>query len=126
MHIYHRWIGLPDSIFIDVSVLSRLSCYLGKIGSPASFPQLTYLMEVSYFVALLALCILGCTFLAWLVLWLSHLIHFPSIPGGFLDQWCALQNYSVPHSFHWCALICCSSPCSVYSHMQQSSQKNWN
>ena len=79
-HIYCRWIGLSDSIFINVSVLFWLRCYLGKIGSRASFLGLTYLIKMSNFVALLALCILGCTFLAWLVLWLStsHTLSFHS------------------------------------------------
>ena len=79
-HIYHRWVGLPDSIFIDVSVLFCLRYYLGKIGSPGSFLGLAYLIEMSNFVALLALCILGCSFLAWLVLWFStsHTLSFHS------------------------------------------------
>ena len=98
-HIYHGWIGLPDSIFIDVSVLFRLRCYLGKIGSPASLLGLTYLMEVSYFVALLALCILGCTFLPWLVLWLStsHTLSFHS--WGFLDWWLLFEEVCTPELF---------------------------
>ena len=91
-HIYHRWVGLPDSILIDVSVLFCLTCSLGKIGSLGSFLRLAYLIEMSNFVALLALCILGCTFLAWLVLWLPHLIYFPSIPGGFLDGWLLFEE----------------------------------
>ena len=85
-HIYCGWIGLSDSIFIDVSVLFRLRYYLGKIGSPASLLRLTYLMEVSYFVASLALCILGCTFLAWLVLWLSTSHTLPLYSWGFSRQ----------------------------------------
>ena len=67
-HIYHRSIRLSDSIFIDVSVLFCFRCFLGKISSLTSFLGLAYLIEMSNFVALLALCILGCTFLAWLVL----------------------------------------------------------
>ena len=94
-HIYCGWIGLSDSIFIDVSVLFRLRCYLGKICSPASFLGLTYLMEVSYFVALLALCILGCTFLPWLVLWLSTSHALPFIPGGFLDGWLLFEEVCI-------------------------------
>ena len=131
-HIYHGWIGLPDSIFIDVSVLFSMRwCCLDKMCSPASFPGLTYLVEVSYFVAFLALCILGCTLLPWLVLWFSTSHTLPFHTWGF-STWLTelkipvLQNYSVPHSFHWCVLICCSSPCSVYGCMQQSSRKNWN
>ena len=104
-HIYHWWIGLPDSILIDVSVLFTLGWCLDKIGSPASFLGLAYLVEVSYFVAFFALCILGCTFLSWLVLWFStsHTLPFHSL--GF-SRWMTdlkilvLQNYSVPGSFH--------------------------
>ena len=80
-HIYHWWIGLPDSIFINVSVLFSLRwCCLDKMCSPASLPGLTYLIEVFYFVAFLAFCILGCTFLPWLVLWFStsHTLPFHS------------------------------------------------
>ena len=62
--IYQWWIGLPDSILIDVSVLFALGWCLDKICSPASFLRLAYLAEVSYFVAFLALCILGCTLLS--------------------------------------------------------------
>ena len=86
-HIYHGWIGLPDSIFIDVSVLFSLRCcYLGKMCSATSFLGLTYLIEVSYFVAFLALCILGCTFLPWLVLWFSTSHTLPFHSWGFSRQ----------------------------------------
>ena len=98
-HIYYRWIGLSDSIFIDVGVLFCLRCYLGKIGSPAFFLGLAYLIEMSNFVALLALCILGCTFLAWLVPWPPHLIHFPFIPEGFLDGWLLFEEVCTPELF---------------------------
>ena len=101
-HIYHRWVGLVEwigirqpifievsvlfSLRIEVSVLFSLRWYLDKIGSLVSFLRLTYLIEMSNFVAILALGILGCTFLAWLVFWLST-SHTLSFPGGFLDGW---------------------------------------
>ena len=87
-HIYHRWVGLSNSIFIDVSVLFSLRWCLDKIGSLGSFLGLAYLIEVPNFVAILALGILGCTFLAWLVLWLStsHILSFHS--RGF-SRWLA-------------------------------------
>ena len=86
-HIYHWWIGLPDSILIDVSVLSALRwCYLYKMCFPASFLGLTYLVEVSYFVAFLAFCILDCTLLSWLVLWFSTSHTLPFHSWGF-SRW---------------------------------------
>ena len=85
-HIYHGWIGLPDSILIDVSVLLTLRWCLDKICSPASFLGLAYLVEVSYFVALLALCILGCTLLSWLALWFSTYHTLPFHSWGF-SRW---------------------------------------
>ena len=82
-HIYPWWIWLSDSIFIDVSVIFILGWCLDKIGSLASFLGLAYLVEVSYFVTFLALCIFSWTFLSWLVLWLStsHALSFD--PWGF-------------------------------------------
>ena len=85
-HIYSWWIWLSDSIFIDVGVIFTLQWHLDKISSLASFLGLAYLVEVSYFVTFLALCILGWTFLSWLVLWLStsHVLPFHS--WGFSRQ----------------------------------------
>ena len=79
-HIYHWWIELSDSILIDVGVIFILGWCLDKISSLASFLGLAYLVEVSYFVAFLALCILGCTFLSQLVLRhsTSHALPFHS------------------------------------------------
>ena len=85
-HIYQWWIGLPDSILIDVSVLFALRWFLDKIYSPASFLGLTYLVEVSYFMAFLALCILGCTLLSWLVLQFSTSYTLPFHSWGF-SRW---------------------------------------
>ena len=82
-HIYHWWIGLSDSILIDVGVIFTLGWYLDKIGSLASFLGLAYLVEVSYFVAFLALCILGSTFLSWLVLQFSTSHTLPFHSWGF-------------------------------------------
>ena len=82
-HIYHMWIWLPDSIFIDMGVIFILGWCLDKIGSLASFLGLAYLVEVSYFVTFLALCIFGWTFLSELVLWLSTSHALPFHPWGF-------------------------------------------
>ena len=57
---------------------------LKKIGSLfSSFLGLAYLVEMSNFVAVLALCILSWTLLSWLVIWFltSHAIFFH--PWGF-------------------------------------------
>ena len=83
-HIYPWWIWLSHSNFIDGGVTIILGWCLEKIGSLGPFLGLAYLVEVSYFVTVLALCILSWTFLSWLVLCFPHLMHFPSIPGGFL------------------------------------------
>ena len=82
-HIYPWLIWLSDSIFIDVGVIFILGWCLDKIGSLASFLGLAYLVEVSYFVTFLALCIFSRTFLSQLVLWLStsHALAFH--PWGF-------------------------------------------
>ena len=82
-HIYPGWIWLSDSIFIDVGVIIILRWCLDKIVSLASFLGLAYLVEMSYFVTFLALCILSRTFLSWLVLCLStsHALSFH--PWGF-------------------------------------------
>ena len=93
-HIYHGWIGLPDSILINLSVLFTLRCCLDKMCSPASFPGLTYLVEVSYFVAFLALCILGCTLLPWLVLWFSTSYTLPFHTWGF-SRWLTVIGRSL-------------------------------
>ena len=99
-HIYQWWIGLPDSILIDVSVLFTLRwCCLDKIWSPASFLGLTYLVEVSYFMAFLALCILGCTLLSWLVLWFSTSHTLPFHSWGFLDGWLWFEVPCAPELF---------------------------
>ena len=82
-HIYPWWIWLSHSIFIDVSVIIILGWCLDKIGSLGSFPGLAYLVEVSYFVTVLALCIFSWTFLSQLVLCFStsHALSFH--PWGF-------------------------------------------
>ena len=85
-HIYPWWIWLSHSIFVDVGVIIILGWCLDKIGSLfCAFLGLAYFVEVSYFVTVLALCILSWTFLSELVIGFPHLMHFPSIPGGFLD-----------------------------------------
>ena len=84
-HIYPWWIALSDSIFINVSVIIVMGA-LNKIGSlGGSFLALAYTVELSNFVACFAFCILGWTPLPWLVSCFPHLLHLPSIPGGFLD-----------------------------------------
>ena len=94
-HIYPWWIWLSHSIFINVGVIIILGWCLDKIGSLGPFPGLAYLVEVSYFVTVLALCILGWTFLSCTSL--------PSLGVFWIDDCdlkiCVLQNYSVPGSF---------------------------
>ena len=91
--------------FIDVGVNIILGWCLDKIGSLGPFPGLAYLVEVSYFVTVLALGILSWTFLSWLVLWFSTTRALSFHPWGFSRLMTdlkiyALQNYSVPGSFH--------------------------
>ena len=80
-HIYPWWIS--HSNFIDVDVIIILGWCLDKIGSLGPFLGLAYLVEVSYFVTVIALCILSYTFLSQLVLWFStsHALSFH--PWGF-------------------------------------------
>ena len=83
-HIYPWWIWLSNSIFINVGVLIILGWCLNKIGSlSGSFLGLVYLVEMSNFVAVLALCILSWAFLSQLVVWFStsHALSFH--PWGF-------------------------------------------
>ena len=83
-----------DAIFIGMEGVTGIAdnmvtlrwCCLDKICSPASFLGLTYLVEVSYFVAFLALCILGCTLLSWLVLQFSTSHTLPFHSWGF-SRW---------------------------------------
>ena len=79
-HIYPWWIWLSPSNFIDVGVIIILGWCLDKIGILGPFLGLAYLVEVSFFVTFLALCILSWAFLSWLVLW-SHALFFH--PLGF-------------------------------------------
>ena len=81
-HIYPWWIWLSHSIFI-VGVIIIMGWCLDKIGSLGPFLGLAYLMEVTYFVTVLAICILSWTFLSQLVLWFctSHALSFH--PWGF-------------------------------------------
>ena len=83
-HIYPWWIWLSDSIFVNVGVIIIIMGWcLDKIGSLGPFLGLSYLVEMSYFVTVLALCILSWTFLSQLVLWFStsHALSFH--PWGF-------------------------------------------
>ena len=80
-HIYPWWIRLSDSILMDVSVIIILGWCLNKIGMlPGPFLGLAYFVEVSNFVEVLALCILGWAFLSQLVIWFStsHALSFHS------------------------------------------------
>ena len=82
-HIYPWWIWLSDSIFIDVGVIIILGC-LNKIGSLiSSFLGLAYLVKMSNFMAVFALCILGWTLLSWLVIWFSTSHALPLHPYRF-------------------------------------------
>ena len=84
-HIYPWWIWLSHFNFIDVGVFIILGWCLDKIGSLGPFLRLAYLVEVFYFVTFLALCILAGHFCPGWCSRFPHLMHFPSIPGGFLD-----------------------------------------
>ena len=77
-HVYPWWIWLSHSNYIDVGVIIILGWCLDKIGSLGPFLGLVYLVEVSYFVTVLALCILSWAFLSWLVLLFStsHALSF--------------------------------------------------
>ena len=78
-HIYPWWIWLSHSNLIDVGVIIILGWCLDKIGSLGPFLGLAYLVEVSYFAFLAGhFCPDWCS-------GFPHLMHFPSIPGGFLD-----------------------------------------
>ena len=85
-HIYPwRWIGLSDSIFINVDVIIIFGA-LNKVGSlGGSFLALAHFVEMSNFMTVFALGILG-KYLSpgWCSCFL-HLMHLPSTPGGFLD-----------------------------------------
>ena len=84
LNIYPWWIWLSDSVFIDVSVIIILGWCLNKTDSLfSSFLGLAYLVEMSNFVAVLALCILSWTLLSWLVVWFSTSHAFFFHPWGF-------------------------------------------
>ena len=71
-HIYPwRWIGLSDAIFINVGVIIILGA-LNKVGSlDGSFLALAHFVEMSNFMTVFALGILGRTPLPWLVFMFS-------------------------------------------------------
>ena len=83
-HIYPwRWIWLSDSIFINVGVII-ISRALNKVGSlGGSFLALAYLMEMSNFMTILALGILGWTPLSQLVFLFSTSHALILHPWGF-------------------------------------------
>ena len=78
-----RWIGLSDSIFINVGVIIIFRA-LNKVGSlGGSFPALAHFVEMSSFVAVFALGILGRTPLSWLVFLFSTSHALSLHPWGF-------------------------------------------
>ena len=78
-----RWIWLSDSIFINVGVIIILGA-LNKVGSlGSSFLALAYLVEMSNFMASLALGILGWTHLSWMVFLFSTSHALFLHPSGF-------------------------------------------
>ena len=83
-HIYPWWwIWLSDSIFINVGVIIILGG-LNKVGLlGGSFLALTHLVEISYFVTLLAFSILGWKPLPWLVFMFSTSHALVLHPWGF-------------------------------------------
>ena len=85
-HIYPWLIWLYHSIFIDVGVIIILGWCLDEIGSLSGpFLGLAYFVEVSYFVQSLHFAFLAGHFCPSWCSGFPHLMHFPSIPGGFLD-----------------------------------------
>ena len=77
------WIWLSDSIFIDVGVIIILGA-LDKVGCLfGSFLALAYLVEMSNFMAVFALGILGWTPLSWLVFLFSTSHALSLHPWGF-------------------------------------------
>ena len=83
-HIYPLgWIGLSDSIFIDVGVIIVLEA-LNKVGLlGGSFLALAHFVEMSNFMAVYALGILGRTPLPWLVVLFSTSHALALHPWGF-------------------------------------------
>ena len=126
-HIYPwRWIGLSDTIFINVGVIIVLGA-LNKFGSlGGSFLALAHFVEMSNFMAVLAVSILSRTPLSQLVFIFSTSHALVLHPWGFSRMMTRIrrsllsQIYSVPDPFHFLCSFRCSWPCSVDSHMQQS------
>ena len=83
-HIYPwRWIGLSDSIFINVGVIIILGI-LNKVGSlGGSFLALAHFVEMSNFMAVFALSILSRTPLSQLVFMFSTSHALALHPWGF-------------------------------------------
>ena len=121
-----RWIGLSNSIFINVVVIITLGA-LNMVGSlGGSFLALAHFVEMSNFMTVFALGILGRTPLPWLVFIFSTSHALALHPMGFsrlmsrIRRSFALQIYPVTSPFHFLCSFCCSCPCSVNGHMQQS------
>ena len=86
-------IGCLDSIFINVGVIIILGG-LNKIGSLfSSFLGLAYLVEMSNFMAVFALCILGWTLLSWLVFLFSTSHTLSLHPWGFSRLMTIIRRY---------------------------------
>ena len=85
-HIYLRWVGLPVSKFIHMGVIIILRglSELNLVGG-SSFLALAHFVKMSNFVTLLALGILCRTLCPGWCSSFPHLMHLPTIPGGFLD-----------------------------------------
>ena len=112
-HIYPRWVWLSVSKFINVSVI----LILGNFGevSPLGgfFLALADFVEVPYFVAFLALGILGWTPLSWLVIQFSTSYALPLHPWGFSRMMSGIRR-SLLSRFILCPLPSISSVLSAF------------
>ena len=112
-HIYPWWIWLSVSKFINVSVI----LILGDCGevSPlgGSFLALPDFVEVPYFVAFLALDILGWIPLSWLVIWFSTSHALPLHPWGFSRMMSRIRR-SLLSRFILCPVLSISSVLSAF------------
>ena len=87
-HIYPWWIGLCVPKFINVCICILLAHLRhGNLlgGSLLPLGGHAHSMEVSYFVTSFVLCIYCRTLLPCWCSCFPHLMHLPSIPGGFLE-----------------------------------------
>ena len=133
-HIYSWWIVLSIPKFIIVCVcilLAHLSHGNSLGGSLLPLGGNAHFVEMSYFVTGFALCILCRTLLPWLVFMFStsHALAFD--PSRFSRNMSRIRRSLVSGCF--CAIgfpffefFYFSLACSVYGHVEQNAQKQWN